>query len=366
MAAKKRKPKKKSAASGKKTPGAAHYLKVWKALDKGSKKNSVSMFSDDVVPTITEFIPTGNLAIDKTINGANGGWPIGGITEVAAWEHVCKSTLLDQSIAQCQRMGGVAVLIDSEKGRDRKWTELLGVDSEKLITFQADTIEEAYGGIDDALVIQEQVMREIGQPPPMLIVQDSLGGTPSKAELEGDADTNHMMVAARVIKMNLRRLTQRLSKLRVAYVFTNHFYNQPGSAALKTYGGSGPRYHTDLRLHFSRPGNIKVSDKIVGHVVECKTKKNRISGISEPIETALVYGAGMDNTYPLFKWGQKAANTEGHQWIQRSGANYWLYIPGESPVCFQRQFFGLGEFFKERPDIYQQMAVQYLNGNDGN
>lgn len=357
----KKKMKKKSAAS--RAPGAADYLKVWRGL-KGVEEDDVSMFSDDIVPTITEFIPTGSLAIDKLIKrpGESGGWPIGGISECAAWEHVGKSTLLDQSIAQCQRMGGIAVLIDSEKGRDREWTEMLGVDTDQLITYQAQTLEASFEGIETACSIQEQMMTKLGAPPPpMLIVQDSLGGTPSRAELEGAPDDAHMAVAARVIKMNFRRLTQRLCRLRVAYVFANHFYNSIGGrGGLVTYGGSGVRYHTDLRIWLKRPEQLKIGDGVVGHVIRADPKKNRISGSKDAVDTALVYGAGVDNAYTLFKWGQGYPNEEGNVWIKRSGAWYWLYPPGEDAISFQRQFLGLGELFQQRPDIYQNMAAQYL------
>lgn len=363
MAAKKKKKRKpsgkKSAAS--RAPGAGDYLKRWRAM-KNVDEEDVAMFSDDLVPNITEFIPTGSLAIDKLINGENGGWPIGGISECAAWEHVGKSTLLDQSIAQCQRMGGVAVLIDSEKGRDREWTELLGVNSDELLVKQADTLEESFGSIEEVCEVQQGVIDQVGwPPPPMLIVQDSLGGTPSKAELDGDPDDSHMAVAARVIKMNFRRLTQRLIKLRVAYVFTNHFYNKIGGyGGLVTYGGSGVRYHTDLRLWLKRPSAIKIADKEVGHVVTASSKKNRISGTKDPVDTGLIYGAGMDNAYTLFAWGQKHPNPEGNAWIVRNGAWYYLFNPGEDAISFQRQSLGLGEIFTERHDIYQTMAQQYL------
>jgi recombination protein RecA len=338
-----------------------------KKLKKKDEPDSFSMFSDENLPDFSEFIPTGALAIDKLINGANGGWPIGGISECAAWEHVGKSTLLDQSMANAQRAGCVVVLIDSEKGRDKRWSTLLGLDLDTLINYQADTIEKGFSGIEQALTVQAAVMAEQAkkkrQAPSMLIVWDSLGGTPTKAELEGEPDDQYMAVAAKVIKMNFRRLTQRLAKLRCALVFANHFYEGIGafSGGLKAYGGSGPRYHSDVRIWLKRTGQLKIGDGVVGHIIEAKTKKNRISGSQDPQDLALVYGGGIDNSYTLFEWGKKAANSSGNIWVNRNGAWYWLYPPDEDPISFQRQFLGLGELFKERPDIYQAMATQYLN-----
>lgn len=345
-------------------PGAGEYLRRLKAL-KGVADDAYAMFSSDTVPTITEFIPTGSLAIDKLIGGSNGGWPVGGISECAAWEHVGKSTLLDQSMAHCQRMGGVAFLIDSEKGRDREWTALLGVTLDDVITYQASTLEDAFLGIDQALGVQESIMGDLlkskQRPPPMLIVWDSLGGTPSKAELEGDPDDKHMAVAARVIKMNFRRLTQRLARLRCALVFTNHFYQKIGGyGGLETYGGSGVKYHTDIRIWLTKPEKLKIGEDVVGHVLRASPKKNRVSGTKAPVDTALIYGAGVDNTYTLFKWGLENRQSDGQAWIARSGAWFWLYPPGKEPISFQRQFLGLGEVFTAQPHVYAEMAAAYL------
>lgn len=352
------------ASSKVRVPDAAEYLRLLRGL-KGVGEDDYAMFADDAVPTITEFIPTGSLAIDKLINGAKGGWPIGGISECAAWEHVGKSTLLDQSIAHCQRMGGIAFLIDSEKGRDREWTELLGVDASKVITYQAATLEDAFLGIEQALSVQatirDDLVKKKMEPPPMLIVWDSLGGTPSKAELEGEPDDKHMAVAARVIKMNFRRLTQRLASLRCALVFSNHFYNKIGGyGGLETYGGSGVKYHTDVRLWLTKPEKLKIGEQEIGHVIRASGKKNRISGQRGPVDTALIYGAGVDNAYTLFEWGRTAKNRDGQAWIVRNGAWYWVYPPGEDPISFQRLSLGLGEVFTSRSDVYQAMATQYL------
>ena len=360
----KRSPKRVDSASKQKLPGADDYLRRLRAI-KGVETDDYTMFDDDEVPTITEFIPTGVLAIDKLIGGANGGWPIGGISECAAFEHVGKSSILDQSIAQCQRMGGVACLIDSEKGRDRTWTALLGVDAAKLIVAPAGTLEDAFTQIERMLGVQEAVKAELknSKPPPMLIVWDSLGGMPSKAELVGEADDKHMAVAAKVIKMNFRRLTQRLSKLRCALVFTNHFYNKIGmyGGGIEAYGGSGPKYHTDVRIWMFRSNKLEIGNKVVGHAIKITPKKNRVSGTKDPVEAGLIYGAGVDNSYSLFEWGLIAQQENGQPWIMRSGQWYWLYPPGYEPISFQRKFLGLGEVLTANPEVYKMMATSYLS-----
>lgn len=356
--AKKRAMKKKTTRKSTAAPNADEYLKQLRGM-KGVNKDDFAMFSEEIVATpIKEFISTGSLAIDQQMGG---GWPVGRICELASWEGVGKSTLLDMSCAQVQRMGGIACLIDSEKARNPKYTERLGVDLDKMIAAEVDTLEEGFEQIEKMLAVQEMMKKKHGEPPPMLIVWDSIGGTPSKAELQGASDDKHVGSAARVIKQNLRRLTQRIAELRVALVCANHFYEKIGGfGGLTSYGGSGIRYFSTVRLWLTRTGNVTVSNRVVGHTVKAKLKKTRVRNPVEPIEAALIYGSGIDNSYSLFEWARKANNPDGIPWIQQKVAHFWLYPPGEDPIHFQRQFIGLGEIFRDRPDLYEMMARQFL------
>lgn len=322
------------------------------------------MMSEDLILLpVNEWIPTGNLAIDRLTGG---GWPVGRITEVASWEGVGKSTLLDQSIAQLQRMGGIACLLDTEKARDRKYTTTLGVNVDDLIVHPADTVEQVFAGFEYFLSIQEMFSKK-SNPPPLMIVWDSLGGTPTNDELQGAADDVQVASAAKVIKRNLRRLTQRIAHMRTTVVISNHFYKKIGfgGSGNEAYGGKGVAYFSSLRLWMARTGQLKLSDgRLVGHEVEAKLKKTRVGLPKPPVKTAVLYGAGFHNSYSLFDWGKTHGVDDTHRWVVQSGAHCWLYPPGQEPLHFQRTWFGLGELLTEHPDIYQQMASQYLASED--
>jgi len=349
---------------------AKHFLDELRAL-KGKDDEPFGFLSgdDDLPPLdtpIAEFISTGALALDKQIGGARGGWPVGRITEVAAWESVGKSTLLDQSLAQVQRMGGVGALIDSEKSRDATYTSTLGVDASKLITKNVTTIEETFDAIDRILDVQEKIAtlaarKKGGQPPPLLIVWDSVGGTPTKAELAGDADDQHVADAAKAIKRNFRRIAHRIAHLRTALVVANHFYQDIGPfASLKTYGGSGLRYFTSLRLWLTRKEQVKIGTTVLGHVVEAKIKKTRVRAPRPPQEVALIYGAGFDNSWTLHEWGKQHGLDAKHRWIVESGSWSYVMLPDGSHEAFQRRFMGLGEVLGRRPDVCAMLAGAYL------
>lgn len=331
---------------------------------KGVEETDVAFFSDPLawVSPVTEWLPTGVLGIDKLTGG---GYPVGRIIEVAAWEGVGKSTLLDQSIAMTQSTGGIACLIDTEQARDSKYTARLGVRLDELIVQRAETLEEAFTGIDNALAIQEAFAVELAKvgkrPNPMLIVIDSIAGLPTKAERDGEAGDSHVGVAARAIRQNMRRLCQRIANARATLVFSNQFYESIGGyGGLKTYGGGGIRYYTSLRIWLTRKDYLKKGSVQVGHEIEAKLKKTRVSAPKAPAMLGLLWGQGIHNAYTLFDWGKTHGVNADHRWVTQAGAWQYLMKPDGEYDTFQGTYLGFVDVLQANPDIYAQMAQQYI------
>lgn len=342
----------------------AEYMRRLKSVVGEDEEDNFVFFDDPGVDTtVTEWISTGCIAIDRMTGG---GWPIGRISEVAAWEHVGKSTLLDQSIAQCQKMGGIVLLIDSESARDTKYSQALGVKVEDVIVRPVKTLEGAFDAIDEMLGVQESIVADLKgkiQPPPLLIVLDSVAGLPTLKELEtGNAQ---VMDAAKLIKSRLRQHCLRFPKLRTAFVFSNHFYESPQALSfgpqLKTYGGSGIRYYASLRLWLSRVGKLTATGDVeVGHLVEAKIKKTKIMKPRPPATTGLVWGAGYDNSVTLYEWGKSVGVSSDHTWVRVRGSWSYLMMPDGTYEAFQGGFRGFGALLAEKPALYEQLANQYL------
>lgn len=346
---------------------AAGYLAELRGLDEDAFAHADDPLA--ALAPVEEFISTGVLALDRLIGG---GWPVGRIVEVAAWESVGKTTLLTQSIAQAQRIGAVCVLVDSEAAQDPAYMRELGVDTKALIVAAKPaetgvmTVEQVFEQIDNVLAVQEAQQSKGVKVPPMMIFWDSLGGTPSKAELEGAADDKHVASAAKVIKLNFRRLTQRLPSARATLVFANQFYENIGvggyGGGRKTYGGSGVRYHTSLRVWLTRIQGLKLSDNPVGHVIRAELKKTRIVKPTAPAEMGLLYGYGVHNAWTLYKWGQKNGTdaTAHPQWVRAAGAWSHLHLPDGTHQTFQRSYIGFADLLARHPEIYQAMATSYM------
>ena len=85
-------------------------------LNKLSKDQKVAYFLDsDEAPTnVDGWISTGAAMLDVAIsNRPYGGLPVGRITEITGLEQSGKSLLSAHLLAETQKLGGVAVMIDT-------------------------------------------------------------------------------------------------------------------------------------------------------------------------------------------------------------------------------------------------------------
>lgn len=199
----------------------------------------------------------------------------------------------------------------------------------------------------------------------MLVVWDSIGATPSKAELAGAPDEKHMQVAARAIKMNMRRLTQSVARQRICLVLANHVYKDVGSgmgkyAPMISYGGSGILYHTSLRLLLKKKLPIKVGGVHVGHEIEAVIRKTRVNRPRPPALAGLVYGCGVYNAWTLHEWGKTSTAPNGKPWIVQRGAWSTLQLPDGTEEKFQHSYVGLGEVLQAQPAVYASLIAHYF------
>ena len=86
-------------------------------INKSQKGQKAAFFlDDDSAPTNVEgWVSTGDAMLDVAIsNQAYGGMPFGRIVEITGLEQSGKSLLAAHLLAETQKLGGIAVLIDTE------------------------------------------------------------------------------------------------------------------------------------------------------------------------------------------------------------------------------------------------------------
>ncbi|MGZ5305023.1 MAG: recombinase RecA, partial [Bacteroidia bacterium] len=109
-------------------------------LEKSYGKGVVMSLSGSQLEGI-EVISTGSLGLDIAL-GARG-LPKGRIVEIYGPESSGKTTLAMHVIAEAQKLGGMAAIVDAEHAFDKIYAEKLGIDTENLLISQPDDGEQA-------------------------------------------------------------------------------------------------------------------------------------------------------------------------------------------------------------------------------
>src|SRR6187455_908471 len=156
-----------------------------------------------------EAIPTGSLSLDIALG--IGGIPRGRVIEIYGPESSGKTTIVQHIIAECQRQGGVAALIDAEHALDPAYARNTGVNIDDLFISQPDTGEQA-------LEIAEALVRSGALD---VVAIDSVAALVPRAELEGDMGDTHVGLQARLMSQALRKLTGVAHRNRAAVIFIN-------------------------------------------------------------------------------------------------------------------------------------------------
>src|SRR5690349_14430779 len=235
-------------------------------LDKTYGRGTIMRLGDKQAVEV-ETIPSGSLGLDIALGC--GGYPKGRIVEIYGPESSGKTTLAIHAIANVQKSGGIAAIIDAEHAFDRFYAEKLGVDTESLLISQPDNGEQA-------LEIADNLIRSGAID---LIVIDSVAALVPKAEIEGDMGESKMGLQARLMSQALRKLTGTISKTGCVCIFINQLREKIGvmfGSPETTTGGNALKFYASVRLDIRRIGQIKEDkDNVTGNRTKVKVVKNK-------------------------------------------------------------------------------------------
>ena len=278
-------------------------LKLGKELIKQINKDSDEKIAwclgtDTDNPTdVKDFISTGSTLLNFIIkNGPGGGVPVGKLTEICGEEATGKSLLAAHILANTQKKGGLAVLIDTENAFNTEFATRVGVNMNELVYLQPGSIEEVGESIEKIItLVRAKDVKKI-----VTIVWDSVAGTPPKAELEGTFDPNDRIgVAAKALAKMMRKLTQTVGKDRVTLVFTNQLKVKIGvmyGDPMMTPGGKAIPYHASLRIRVSRSTELKDDAKQTYAVhTRAKVIKSRLGPPLRKCEFDIHFANGIDD-----------------------------------------------------------------------
>jgi len=285
-----------------------------------------------------QVISTGSIGLDAALG--IGGLPRGRVIEIYGPEASGKTTLAIHAIAEAQKNGGIAAIIDAEHTFDRNYAEKLGVDVENLLISQPDNGEQA-------LEITDNLIRSGALD---IIVIDSVAALTPKAEIEGEMGDSKMGLQARLMSQALRKLTANISKTNTSCVFINQLREKIGvmfGNPETTTGGNALKFYSSVRLDIRKTNQIKEGEEIVGNRTRVKIVKNKLAPPFKKADFDILYGEGISQLGEIVDLGTD------FNIIKKSGS--WFSY-GDTKIGQGRD--AVKQILKDNPELLEELKAK--------
>ena len=308
-------------------------------IDKSYGKGTIMRMGDNIVENVP-VIPSGSVTLNLAMGV--GGYPRGRVVEIFGPESSGKTTLAIHAIAEVQKQGGIAAIIDAEHAFDRFYAEKLGVDIENLLISQPDNGEQA-------LEIADQLIRSSAVD---LVVVDSVAALTPKAEIEGEMGENKVGLQARLMSQALRKLTASISKTNTCCIFINQLREKIGvmfGNPETTTGGNALKFYASIRLDIRRISQLKDGEEVIGSSTRVKVVKNKVAPPFRKAEFDIMYGQGIS------KVGEIIDLSVDMNIVKKSGS--WFSY-GDTKLGQGRE--AVKELLRDNPELADELEAKII------
>lgn len=310
-----------------------------KLLDQlNSKYGKGTIINGKDLPEEFEVVPSGSFGLDiaTNINGV----PIGKLIEMFGPESSGKSTMALHFIAEFQRSGRRAMLVDSEQSFDKQYATAVGVKVDDLLYSQPECLEDAYNIMETVIKSQQ-----VG-----LIVFDSHTSCMPRKIVDGEVGDATMALAARVNSTGLAKLHQILSSNKVTVVGISQIRQNIGGYGDPnvTTGGLAWKFYSDMRFKVSKQVD-KANDQ---NKTTVDVIKNKCGAPFGKAEFMIKWGEGVDRQQEIIDLAVE------YKIIDLGGAG-WYALKDGSGTKLQGDK-KLKDFLSDNPTYASEMETKVL------
>ncbi len=303
-------------------------------IDKDYGKGTIMKMGDKAIADVPS-ISSGSISLDMALGV--GGFPRGRVIEIYGPESSGKTTLAIHAVAEAQKKGGIAAIIDAEHAFDRFYAEKLGVDVENLLISQPDNGEQA-------LEIADHLIRSGAID---VIVIDSVAALTPKAEIEGEMGDSRMGLQARLMSQALRKLTANINRTNTCCIFINQLREKIGvmfGNPETTTGGNALKFYATVRIDIRKIGQIKDGEDVSGNRTRVKIVKNKLAPPFKKAEFDIVYGEGISKVGEI-------VDLSVDQGIVKKSGSWFSY--GETKLGQGRE--AVKQLLKDNPELADEL-----------
>jgi len=289
-------------------------------------------------------VSTGFIALNIVTNG---GIPSGRLTEFFGGESTSKSRLCAHIIAETQKMGGVAILHDTEKALDQGLVDLTGVDMSNLICPNPEEITSVED-IFESLETTIKFVRPEYPDKPVTFIWDSVASTPMLKDLEeriGRPEAS--MLRAKLIGDGLKKYLSDVYKNNITLIFVNQIQDRMNvlfGDPTTTPGGRQIKFLASLRLGMKVVGSIKddQTKEQDGTTIRMLVKKSKVG---PPFG---IVNFDMPVFEPISKYAGLMDYMRRHEEVIHLGGGKYQFVGKDEPKWKKKDFPMAYEEWKKR------------------
>ena len=284
---------------------------------------------------ISDWISTGSSILDLAIsNRPHGGLPVGKMVEFNGLEGTGKSLVSAHVVADTQKKGGIAVVIDTENAAAPEFWKSLGVDLSKLLYVQCETVEDIFEKMEQMIGI----VRKSNKDRILTIIVDSVAAASTKVELESDHGKDGFATGKSIIiSKAMRKITNMIGKQKVLTVFTNQLRQNLNAMAFGdkyvVSGGKSLAYHCSVRVRLNNTGKLKKGEEVIGNECKAVVVKNRMGPPQRQASFDIYFDSGIAD------YGSWIKVFKENNLIKQGGAYYTYKKDDGSEWKFQSKDF---------------------------